>query len=111
MAIQTENPTRSGSSTKVTTYVNQQLEMARRGVKSTDLIGEILTLVAIVISFLILAAIWDGWIQPMSVAGRWVAFGLMMSICLRNGVSAPGKLFDMPGLCGVHLHTKSMVVY
>ncbi len=96
MATQTETtpitpsaPTGSNPRvTKVTSYVNQQLEKTRRQVKSTDLIGGLMTVLAIALSFLILGAIWDAWIWPLSVTGRWLCLGMLVGGCGLFGLFA-----------------------
>ena len=100
MATQTETKTETtsiipsaptGSNprvTKVTSYVNQQLEKTRRQVKSTDLIGGLMTVLAIALGFLILVAIWDAWIWPLSVTGRWLCLGMMLGSCGLFGLFA-----------------------
>jgi hypothetical protein len=82
MSTQIENSVQSGPSNKVAAYVNRQLEVARRQVKSTDLIGGFLTLLVISIGFLLLAAVWDGWISPLSEAGRWFCLSILLASCL-----------------------------
>ncbi len=81
-------------SARVRQYVNQQLEKTRRQVKTTDLIGGVLTIVAFSLAFLLVAAVWDAWIWPLSVAGRWVCLGLLLfglsGLCRRFDLAAVG---------------------
>jgi collagen type III alpha len=82
MATQIENANSGGVSNKVTLYVNQQLEVARRQVKSTDLIGGVLTVLVIALSLLLLMALWDAWIAPFSETGRWVCLFIVLITCV-----------------------------
>ncbi len=71
----------SRQSAKVRQYVNHQLEKTRRQVKSTDLIYGVLSVVVFAMGFLLLAALWDAWVWPLSGTGRWISFGLLMTGC------------------------------
>lgn len=82
MATQIENATPAGVSSKVTVYVNQQLEVARRQVKSTDLIGGVLIVLAFALTLLLIFAICDAWIWPLSETGRWICFSILMAGCM-----------------------------
>ena len=59
---------------RVTNYVDQQLEKTRRQVKSTDLIAAGLKLLVLVIGFLLIAAIADAWLVTFTPLLRWTAF-------------------------------------
>jgi hypothetical protein len=93
MATQIENPAQPGTGNKVSAYVNQQLEIARRQVKSTDLIGGFLTVLAMALAMLLVAALWDGWISPLSENGRWICLLLLVAACLVYGLTQIAPLF------------------
>ncbi len=67
-------------STQLKQYVNQQLERTRTQVKITELIGGLLTILAFAICFLLVAAIWDAWIWPLSTTGRWICLLMLLGI-------------------------------
>jgi nitrate reductase gamma subunit len=71
-------PNRRGQSEQIKQYVNHQLEKTRRQVKTTDLIGGILTILAFAILFLMAVAIWDAWIMPLSTLGRWICLSVLL---------------------------------
>jgi hypothetical protein len=87
MASEISNPTPNVSASvrqaaKVKSYVDQQLEKTRKQVKVVDLIGGGLTLVAFVFGFLILAALIDAWIWPLSPLARWACLIFVVSGCV-----------------------------
>ena len=70
------------ANSRVTQYVDQQLERTRRQVKSTDLIAAGLLLVVMVIGFLLLAAIVDAWVFTLTPLMRWSALLLLVAGCV-----------------------------
>ena len=64
---------------RVTRYVDHQLEKTRRQVKSNDLVASILLLVVMVIGFLLLAAIVDAWVFTLTPLMRWAALLLLVT--------------------------------
>ena len=64
---------------RVTRYVDHQLEKTRRQVKSNDLVAPILLLVVMVIGFLLLAAIVDAWIFTLTPLMRWAALLILVT--------------------------------
>ena len=78
---------------KVKDYVNQQLEKTRKQVKTIDLIAGVLIMIASVMAFLLVAALVDGWIWPLSNLGRWVCLGLIVFGCLGYSIFAILPLF------------------
>ena len=78
---QTAKPKSAASlrqSTQLKQYVNQQLERTRTQVKITELIGGLLTILAFAICFLLVVAIWDAWIWPLSTTGRWICLLVLL---------------------------------
>ena len=75
-------PAPATGKSRVTQYVDQQLEKTRRQVKSTDLIASILLLVVMVIGFLLLAAILDAWVITFTPLMRWSALLLLVTGCV-----------------------------
>ena len=65
-------------SAKIKGYVNHQLEKTRKQVKAVDLISGILVIVAFVVGFLLLCAIVDAWIWPLSTLARWICLGILV---------------------------------
>ena len=70
------------ANSRVTQYVDQQLEKTRRQVKSTDLIASGLLLVVMVVGFLLLAAIVDAWVFTLTPLMRWSALLLLVAGCV-----------------------------
>ena len=70
------------ANSRVTQYVDQQLERTRRQVKSTDLIAAGLLLVVLVVGFFLLAAIVDAWVFTLTPLMRWSAFLLLIGGCI-----------------------------
>jgi len=75
-------PAAPKASSRVTQYVDQQLERTRRQVKSTDLIAAGLLLVVMVIGFFLLAAIIDAWVFTLTPMMRWIAFLGLIAGCV-----------------------------
>ena len=67
---------------RVTRYVDHQLEKTRRQVKSNDLVASILLLVVMVIGFLLVAAIVDAWVFTLTPLMRWAALILLVTSCV-----------------------------
>ena len=65
-------------SNKIKNYVNQQLEKTRNQVKVVDLISGILVLVVFVIGFLLLCAVVDAWVWPLSTLARWICLAILV---------------------------------
>ena len=87
MASEISNPPPAVSASarqaaKVKSYVNQQLEKTRKQVKIVDLIAGGLVLIAFVVGFLILAALVDGWIWPLSRLARWGCLVFLIFGCV-----------------------------
>lgn len=78
----TRRPAKAKRKSRVTQYVDQQLERTRRQVKSVDLISAILLLVVMVIGFLLLAAIVDAWVFTLTPLMRWAALLLLVTGCV-----------------------------
>ena len=75
-------PATQKANSRVTQYVDQQLERTRRQVKSTDLIASLLLLVVMVVGFLLLAAIVDAWVFTLTPLMRWSALLLLVAGCI-----------------------------
>ena len=75
-------PAQPQGKSRVTRYVDHQLEKTRRQVKSNDLIASILLLVVMVIGFLLLAAIVDAWVFTLTPLMRWAALLLLVTSCV-----------------------------
>ena len=75
-------PAAPKANSRVTQYVDQQLEKTRRQVKSTDLIAATLLMVVMVIGFLLLAAIVDAWVFTLTPLMRWSALLLLVTGCV-----------------------------
>ena len=97
MASQLPNPKQAQASAairqsaKIKGYVNHQLEKTRKQVKAVDLISGILVIVAFVVGFLLLCAIVDAWIWPLSTLARWICLGILVV-----GVLGYGTLWIVP---------------
>ena len=75
-------PAPATGKSRVTQYVDQQLEKTRRQVKSTDLIASILLLAVMVIGFFLLAAFLDAWVVTFTPLMRWAALLLLVTGCV-----------------------------
>ena len=75
-------PAAPKANSRVTQYVDQQLEKTRRQVKSTDLIASGLLLAVMVVGFLLLAAIVDAWVITLTPLMRWSALLLLVAGCV-----------------------------
>ena len=75
-------PAATQANSRVTQYVDQQLERTRRQVKLTDLIAAGLLLVVMVVGFLLLAAVIDAWVFTFSPLMRWSALLLLVGGCV-----------------------------
>ena len=75
---QTKNSAAARQSAKVKSYVNQQLEKTRKQVRAVDLISGFLVLLAFVIGFLLLCALVDAWIWPLSSLARWICLAVLL---------------------------------
>ena len=75
-------PAAPKANSRVTQYVDQQLERTRRQVKSTDLIAAGLLLAVLVIGFFLLSAIVDAWVFTLTPLLRWSAFLLLVGGCV-----------------------------
>ena len=75
-------PAQPQGKSRVTRYVDHQLEKTRRQVKSNDLVASILLLVVMVIGFLLLAAIVDAWVFTLTPLMRWAALLLLITSCV-----------------------------
>ena len=76
-----KRPANSKAKSRVTHYVDQQLERTRRQVKSTDLISAGLLLMVTIVGFFLLLAVIDAWVLTLTPLMRWSALLLLVGGC------------------------------
>ena len=63
---------------KVQRFVNGRLSKTGNQVRTIDLVGTVLGFIAGLLAFLMVVAIIDAWVWPLSGSARWIAFAMLV---------------------------------